>query len=89
MAQDHMFKPQQQFSGQGFASQLGHFGRLFRQHLDANDQVAYQLSFVGVSEGLAITQFPNLADVVQENSGQKQVAIQLGIERQETIGGIE
>ena len=89
MAQDHVLEPQQQFGGERLAGQVRHLGRLLVQHLDADDEVADQLALVGVAENAVVAQLAHLADVVQENADQQQIAVQLGIERQHAVGRVE
>ena len=89
MAQDQVLQPQQQFGRERLAGQVRHLPHLLVEHLDADDQVADQLALVGVGEGPVVAQLAHLADVVQEDAHQQQVAVQLGVERREAVGGVE
>ena len=75
--------------GKRLAGQVRHLRRLLVQHLHADDEVADQLALVGVAEDAAVAQLADLADVVQEDAHQQQVAVQLGIERQQAVGRVE
>ena len=62
---------------------------LIAEHLDAHDQVADELALVGVGEGAVVGELVDLADVVQEDAGQQQVAVDLGIEVEDPVGDVE
>ena len=86
MADDHVFEPQQELGRERLAGQVGGPLDLVAEHLDAHDQVADELALVGVAEGAVVAQLVDLADVVEEDAGQQQVAIELGVEVDDPVG---
>ena len=80
VADDHVLEPQEQLGRERLARQLGAPLDLLREHLHAHDQVPDELALVGVGEGPVVGQLVDLADVVEEDAGQEQVAVDLGVE---------
>ena len=89
VAQDHVLEAQEQFVGERLAGQVGGPGDLFIEHLDADHQVADKLALVGVGEHALVAQFAHLADVVQENAHEQQIAVDPWIERQNPLRPVE
>lgn len=58
-----------------FVGELLDLGDLLGKHLDADDEVAEELAFVGVNEGVVETHLADFAQVVQEDAGQQDVEI--------------
>ena len=86
VADDHVLEPQQQLGRERLAGQVGRLLDLVAEHLHAHDQVADELPLVGVGEGAVVAQLVDLADVVQEDARQQQVAVELGIEVGDPVG---
>src|ERR1700756_1195064 len=59
------------------------------QHLQFNDHVPEQLPAGGVREGAIVSEFVDLADIVQERARQHQVTVDLGIVAADQIAGTE
>ena len=55
--------------------EIRHLRKLAVQHLQLDHHVPEQLALGGVAERACIGEFANLADVVQERSGQQQVPV--------------
>jgi hypothetical protein len=89
MADDHVLQPEQELVWKRFAGQLGASGGLLSDHLHAHDEVSDELSFVGVGESAVIRELVDLADVVEEDAGEQQVAIQLGVEFRDPAGDVQ
>src|SRR5580704_11639705 len=82
MADDEVFNKDFEFGRK--AGDPGKFGL---QHFQFDDHVAKQLAACGVREGAVVSEFVNLADVVQESTGEKQITIDLGIVLAHEVAG--
>ncbi len=76
-------------AGNGSPINSAHCLTLSREHLHAHDQVPHELALIGVGERPVIRQLVDLADVVQEDAGQEQVAVDLGVEIDDPVGHVE
>ena len=72
-----------------FVGKSGKLRELGLQHFEFDDHVAEQLALSGVGKRTVVGEFVNLADVVQERAGEKQVAIDLRIVAAHQITGAE
>ena len=89
VAENHVLEPQQQLWRKRLAGQVRHAGYFLVEHLYTDDQVADELSLVGIGEGAVVAKLADLADVVEKNAGQQQVAVELGIKGQKALRGVE
>ena len=78
-----------QLGRERFARELGASLDLLAEHLHAHDQVPHELPFVGVGEGVVVRQLVDLADVVQEDARQEQVAVDFGVEVGDPVGHVQ
>ena len=62
---------------------------LVAEHLDTHDQVADELALIGVGEGAVVAELVDLADVVEEDARQQEVAVELGVEVDDPVGDRE
>src|SRR5208282_2201506 len=69
--------------------EAGQPGKLGLQQFEFDDHVSEQLAARGVGKRAVVGQLLDLADVMQEGSGQNQIAIDLGIVPAEEIAGAE
>jgi hypothetical protein len=59
------------------------------EHLDADVDMADELPFVGVAEDAVEAELADLADVVQENAHEQQVAVDFGIEGRQPVDPLQ
>src|ERR1700691_710232 len=74
MADDQVLDQDFEFVGE--VEELSKFGL---QHFQFDDHVAEQLAPRGVGERAVISEFVNLADVMQEGASEQEIAVNLGI----------
>src|ERR1700722_537808 len=82
MADDEMFEQ----CLEGFRK-AGHLSYLRLQHFQLDDHVPEELAFGCVGERAVVSQFVNLADIVQKNTSENQIAVDLRIILTQQIAG--
>ena len=90
MAQDHVLEPQQQLGRKRLARQVGHLGGLFVEHLHADDQVADQAGprRCRRTPGRKLSS-RTLPMSCRKMPIEQQIAVQLRVERQQPLGGVQ
>ena len=88
VADDHVLEPQVQLDRERLAGEVGGLFDLVAEHLHAHHQVADKLAFVGVAVGPVVAQLGDLADVVEEDPHQEEVAVDVGVELADLVGDV-
>ena len=80
VADDHMFEPEPQLLRERRPREVRDPSELLAEDADPHDEVADELALVGVSKSLLIREFVELAEVVEEDPGEQEVAVEVGVE---------
>ena len=87
--EDDVLQDSEQPLGQPYSLSEHQLLSLVMEHHGSFDDVADQFAPVGVVEGLVIDQFAGLAQVVQEQAEDHDIAVDLGVERADGIAELD
>lgn len=88
MGDDHVLQAELHLGGERLTGQLLRLLDLVTEHFHAHDDVADQFAFIRVAERGIVTEFADLADVVQKNAHDQQIAVDARIDRRETVRAV-
>lgn len=80
MTDNHVLQSQGQVVGKRLVGEFVSLTNLFFEHADTHHDVADELPLIAVGEVALVSQFVDLADIVQEGPKQQQVGIEIFVE---------